>query len=96
MRATAALLTAEAHVATTCALEGLFGIGVVRRDLITDFATWGMDDTMERLTKHSDTYMAAAARRLLFLVNDGLEVGSALFPCLILRCRGVALSPPMG
>jgi hypothetical protein len=75
----AAFLTAEPLFAPMHALEGLFAIGIVRRDLIMDFATWGVADSVQRLTKHRDTPTAVAAKRLLFLVSDGLHVGSTLY-----------------
>jgi hypothetical protein len=75
MRAIAGLITAKRPVALTYALDELFALGVVRRELIMDFNTWDVAGVVERLAQNSDADIAHAAQRVLFLVNDGREVG---------------------
>ncbi len=87
----AALLTASPPVAPGCAADALFGLGFMRRALVKDFHTWGLGESVQQLVKHDDPYTAAAGKRLLFLINEGLEVSLMstfglklcylLFPC---------------
>jgi hypothetical protein len=73
-RAIAGLITATPPVAPGFAADALFGLGFMRRELIKDVHAWKLGDSLQRLAKHSDPCTAAAARRLLFLVNEGLTV----------------------
>jgi hypothetical protein len=79
IRALTGLISAEPAVAQTAVLEGLFALGVARRELIEDFPAWGLGDTLQRLTQHDKRRTAAAAKRVVFLVHDGREVCLMLF-----------------
>ncbi len=68
-RAVAGLLGFDCPKTLGVATETLSCIASMRPDLITDCHTWGMDDTLERLTLNNDQRTAAAARELLLLVN---------------------------
>jgi hypothetical protein len=99
MRALSGLIPAEPAVAQRAALDGLFALGVARRELIEDFPAWGLGDTLQRLTQHDKRRTAAAAKRVLFLVNDGREVRLMLFhPSsiydLLYRCWALTFASP--
>ncbi len=72
--AIAELIKASPPVVPGLAADALFGLGFMRRELVKDFHTWGMGTTLQQLTEHSDPYTAAAGKRLLFLVTEGLDV----------------------
>jgi hypothetical protein len=76
--AIAGLITASPPVAPGLAADALFGLGFMRRELIKDYHKWGMGTGLQRLTEHSDPYTAAAGKRLLFLVTQGLDVSRLL------------------
>lgn len=62
-------------------VDMLFDIGLVRREVIADFHTWGVYASLKRLATCSHPQLAAAASRLLFLVDHGLDVSSSSSPC---------------
>jgi hypothetical protein len=73
-RAIAGLLTSDGPQTLVIATNTLLCIALMRPDLIKDWHTWGMDDTLERLTLNNDKRTAAAARELLSLVNLMVDV----------------------
>jgi hypothetical protein len=65
---TAHLLNAYPLVAARKALDTLFNIGMAQPDLLAEAHTWGIEPSVERLTRHSDRGTAAAALRVKCLL----------------------------
>jgi hypothetical protein len=83
VRASARLLTANPPVAVRDAVEMLHKVGFARPELIADWQSWGIDDSLHRLTMHNDQGTAAAARQLetlLSRIKDEPDVSSNLAP----------------
>jgi hypothetical protein len=80
LRAVAGLISARPPVAPEAAMELLLSVGIIRRDFMMDFHTWGIYDGLQRFAAHTNPRTAAVARALLFLVNSGSDVSSTLSP----------------
>jgi hypothetical protein len=74
LRAVSELLLASPPIAPERAADALFQLGAVHRPLIADYRSWGIDASVQRLSRHSDPETAEAATKLLFLVNEGMHV----------------------
>lgn len=72
-RAIAGLISAGPPKALD-AVEMLFSVGLIRKDVLANFHTWGVSSTLQRLTTDESPNMAAAAKGLVFLVDDGPDV----------------------
>jgi hypothetical protein len=77
-RAVAGLLSFDCPKTLGVTTEMLSCIASMRPDLILDCHTWGIKDSLERLTLNNDEGTAAAARKLLFLVNLMADVSLPL------------------
>jgi hypothetical protein len=81
VQTTAQLLSAKPPVALRDAARMLHSIGMARPTLIANFHTWGINDSLQHLTTHSDPDTAAAAGQLKKLLSDakpGADVSPAL------------------
>jgi hypothetical protein len=79
--AVAGLICATPPVASCAAANLLLNIGLLRPDQLADFRSWGLVDSLGRLTLHNDPDTAAAAKRLEFVVSRLAETDvSITFP----------------
>jgi hypothetical protein len=100
MGAVAGLLSAEPPVEPGRAAEVLFHVGMERRQLIVDYQPWGIDASVRRLARSPDAETAAAAKKLLYVVNEGKYVSAIrspyrqlVFPRLASLCDCILLGP---
>jgi hypothetical protein len=82
LRAVAGVMSARMLVAPAAAAELLMNVGMMRRDLLADFHTWGVTESARRLTRRSDPNTASAAKALLFIVNQRADVSRSQLPRL--------------
>jgi hypothetical protein len=85
MRASARVLCGDRPVAVQRAAEMVHDVGAKHPELIADCHTWGVDDSLQRLTMHSHAGIAAAARqlkKLLSCVKPKPDVSPFSYPCL--------------
>jgi hypothetical protein len=76
LRAIAGLISATPPLAAGKAADALFDILKVQPDLIVDYQSWGIDDTLRQLTTPCDLGTAASAKSLLSLVDKQVGVSS--------------------
>ncbi len=69
MRASARVLCGDRPVAVQRAAQMVHDVGARHPELIADCHTWGIDDSLQRLTMHSDAGPAAAACQLKKLLS---------------------------
>jgi hypothetical protein len=94
LQAIAGLVNATPPVAPGVAAATLLNLGLVRRDMLLDFHTWGLVESLQQLKMHGNSYVAAAAKGLLSVVHRvsqrlltlvlALHNPSLPFPCGIL------------
>jgi hypothetical protein len=72
--AVARLLTAKPPVAPAAAAHTLVTMCLRDRQVLVDCDTWGVGDTLKQLAMHSDPDTAAAAKNLLSLITEDLDV----------------------
>jgi hypothetical protein len=100
--AIARLLNASLPVAAAQAADTLFNMCSTHPQLLQECHTWGLGDSLGRLTAHSDPEMAAAAKKLLSVAENWLDVSFPLSCCPLaillytafpLMCHGRRLLP---
>ncbi len=79
LRALARLLSADPPMAAQMSLSLLYEVGAEHPDLVVDCRTWGIEDSLQRLTLHSDPKTAESAVKLqqLFFPHRPAHVSSS-------------------
>jgi hypothetical protein len=78
LRAVAELITAKPEVPLLAAIKALLNICSTHRGVLMGSHKQGLGDTLKLLSTHSDPETAAAAKELLSVVDQPLEVRSTL------------------
>jgi hypothetical protein len=76
--AIARLMNASPPVAAAAAADALFNMCTLYPQLLLACPTWGIGDSLKRLTAHSDPETAAAAKKLLSIMEEWLDVSPPL------------------
>jgi hypothetical protein len=70
-------------------VETMLDVGSLHPELLEDWDTWGIDDSVERMTQHSDRdcqVKAGLLRNLLSCIKAHRDVSSSLNPTILLYC----------